>query len=284
MDSTTSDKLKPDTDPHLPVTSSAPPLFGPEEQECYRDVLNALREANIPFAVAGAFALHRHTGIWRTTKDLDVFLEPDWVTPALAALRPRGFETYIKDPVWLAKAIRGKYFVDLITALGNAALIVDSEWMARSHPDEVFGVPCQVLGAEEMIASKVFVTRRERFDGADVAHLIRAVGQRLDWDRLLHLLEPHWELLLSSLTFFAYIYPAQTDAVPQSVWTELIARFQEQVRIPRRSLPFRGTLIDPNMFAIDVADWHERDLYKEYCEQHPHLLADPESNHPEEER
>ena len=36
--------------------------------------------------------------------------------------------------------------------------------------------------AEETLWSKAFVMERERYDGADVAHLILAHGERLDWD------------------------------------------------------------------------------------------------------
>jgi hypothetical protein len=129
-----------------------------------------------------------------------------------------------------------------------------------------------VLAAEEVIASKLFVSHRERFDGADIAHLIRACGSHLDWDRLQHLVNEHWELLLWSLIFFAYIYPSLASIVPQQLWNELIRRLEERVQHSNKDEPFRGTLIDPNMFAIDVKEWGERDLFREYCARHPSLL------------
>jgi Nucleotidyl transferase of unknown function (DUF2204) len=256
----------------LPVSSSTPPDFLPDAVDCYRGALHCLREAEIPFAIAGAFALHKHTGIWRVTKDLDIILEARSVPNALAHLRQHGFSTQIEDPVWLAKAFRGDYFVDLITALGNAVLIVDSTWIDRAEPFTLFDVPCRVMAAEEIIASKIFVSRRERFDGADVAHLIRAGGRRLDWNRLRQILAGNDELLLWSLILFAYVYPAHVGLVPQQVWAELIQHFHDRVRHPDPGAPFRGTIIDPLMFAIDVNDWGERDLYREYCDRHPSLL------------
>jgi hypothetical protein len=256
----------------LPVSSSTPPDLVPEALECYRGVLDALRNAGIPFAVAGAFALHKHTGIWRNTKDLDVVLEAKAVPQALSCLRQMGFETRIQDPIWLAKAWRGEYFVDLITALGNAVLVVDKSWLDRAEPYRVFDVSCPVLAAEEMIASKIFISRRERFDGADVTHLIRACGSRLDWDRLQQLLTGHWELLLWSLVFFAYVYPSNLDLIPQPLWNRLAGELNEHIRHPKKGEPFRGTLIDPNMFAIDVKEWGERDLFREYCEHHPAMI------------
>jgi hypothetical protein len=256
----------------LPVSSSTPPDFSAEALDCYRGAIQCLHDAKIPFAIAGAFALHEHTSIWRNTKDLDIVMEAAWVPDALARLEERGFSTTIKDPVWLAKAFCGEHFVDLITALGNAALIVDGSWIDRARPCELFGVPCRVLAAEESIASKIFVSRRERFDGADVAHLIRACAGALDWERLQQLLSGHSELLLWSLVFFSYVYPSEVNLVPQPVWSELLRRFEAHLAHPPSGEPFRGTLIDPLMFAIDVAEWGQRDLYREYCEQHPRLL------------
>ena len=256
----------------LPVTSSIEPAWALEASACYRDVIQALKQAEIPFAVCGGFAFHRHTGIWRSTKDLDLIMVPSAVPPALELLRQQGFETYIEDPVWLAKARRDSYFVDLITGVGNATLAVDESWIERAALNEILGIPCKILGVEEMIASKIFVTRRERFDGADIAHLVRACGRAIDWDRLLNLAGPYWEMLYWSLVLFAFIHPANAEIVPEPIWSELTRRFVEHVRNPGEDEPFRGSLVDPKMFAIDVNEWGERDLYDELRKNYPHLL------------
>lgn len=255
-----------------PVTSSNEPKWASEARECYRDVVLALQEARIPFAVGGAFAIHKHTGIWRTTKDLDLFLEASAVPLAIKRLQQKGFKAYIQDPVWLAKVERGEFYVDLITGMGNASLMVDKSWIERAEMDDILGISAAVLRVEELIASKVFVAFRERFDGSDVVHLIRSRGKDIDWARLLQLLDAHWELLLWSLVFFSYIYPARTDLVPEYIWNELSRRLEDHVRNTGKDAPFRGSLVDPKMFAIDVSEWNERDLYREHCDHHPCLL------------
>ncbi len=262
-------------DPRLPVTSSQEPAWTAEAEECYRAALRALLAPgpSVPFVVGGAFAIHRHTGIWRTTKDIDFFIEPHAVPEAFRRLQAAGFETNVEDPVWLAKAHRGEEFVDLITGVGNASLVIDSSWIERGLPEIVLGIPCRVLAAEECMATKVFVAFRERFDGADVAHLVRACGRTIDWERVLHLVGAHWELLYWSLILYAYIYPAHTDAVPDCVWRDLSQRFEQRLRQPDKNAPFRGSLVDPRMFAIDVDEWGERNLYQEYCDHHPARLA-----------
>ena len=75
----------------LPISSSTPPDFLPDALKCYEGVLRGLQDAKIDFAIAGAFALHKHTGIWRTTKDLDVVIEAKFVPDALKRLGDMGF-------------------------------------------------------------------------------------------------------------------------------------------------------------------------------------------------
>jgi hypothetical protein len=77
---------------------------------------------------------------------------------------------------------------------------------------------------------------------------------------------------------FAYVYPAHTDDVPASIWDDLTARFFHHIKSPARDAPFRGMLVDPRMFAIDVNEWGERNLYQEYCAQHPAMLGNNNSH------
>ena len=56
------------------ISSSLPPELSQPQAQLYREILALLNGSNIPYAVSGAFALQQYTGIWRTTKDLDIFL------------------------------------------------------------------------------------------------------------------------------------------------------------------------------------------------------------------
>ena len=47
-----------------------------EERDIYRRALEAVNAAGVPYIVAGAYAIYEHTGIYRKTKDLDLFVEP----------------------------------------------------------------------------------------------------------------------------------------------------------------------------------------------------------------
>jgi hypothetical protein len=246
------------------LTSAAPGLLPPEAADLYREVLVAMNEHGVPYAVAGAFALEKYTGIWRLTKDLDLFVKTDDVPVALKYLAEHGFRCEVPDPVWLAKAHRGEYFVDLISGMSNAVIVVDDSWMKRAQPAIIAGVESRIISAEDLLASKLFVTRRERFDGADIAHIIYRTQGRLQWERVLQLAGEHWEIVLWTLILFRYVYPAHTDYVPAALWQELLARYAELVRHPDPQAPFRGSLVDDNIFSIDLKDWGLEDIESTY--------------------
>src|SRR5216684_2293496 len=248
----------------LPVSSSQPPCFPAVQEALFREVLELMERERVPVVVSGAFALHEHTGIWRDTKDLDLFMPAQEVERALQVLSRDGFETEVLDPIWLAKARRGEYFVDLITGMSNAVVRVDYSWIRRANRSQVFGISARVLAPAELIASKVFVTRRERFDGADICHVIYGTRGKLDWQRLLRLLGEHWEMLLWYLVLYHYVYPAASHFIPADIWEELLQRFKVELAHPNRSAEFRGSLIDDKMFSIDVYEWNKRNLMDEY--------------------
>jgi hypothetical protein len=247
----------------LPVSSSQPPAFCKQQESLFREVIELLERNHVPFVISGAFALHEHTGIWRDTKDLDLFLPAQEVGRALQLLAKDGFETEVLDDVWLAKAKRDGFFVDLITGMSNAVLRVDYSWVRHASRAEVFGLSVRVLSAEDLIASKVFVTRRERFDGADICHVIYGTRGKLDWQRLMALIGDHWEMLFWSLVLYHYVYPANSDYVPSEIWTELLQRFTVELAHPNKGAEFRGSLIDDKMFAIDVTEWGRRNILEE---------------------
>jgi len=248
----------------LPVTSSEPVMLPEKQQLLFQEVLLTLGEKHVPFVVAGAFALQEHTGICRWTKDLDIFLTAENAPLALKHLASRGFDCEVRDPVWLYKAHRDDFFVDLITGMSNGAIIVDGSWIQRGKPAIVYGISTRVFAPEELIASKLFVIRRERFDGADIAHVVYGTGGNLDWERLLALAGEHWELLLWALILFRYVYPGQTHYVPPAVWNTLLERFSKEIANPNLNAKFRGSLVDDRMFAIDVNDWGLENVLEEY--------------------
>jgi hypothetical protein len=251
-----------------------------DEREIYKRALAALNDAGVPYVVAGAYAIYEHTGIYRQTKDLDLFCEPQAVVPAMEALREAGFRTRLEQGHWLAKALDDPYFVDVIYGMGNGLALIDADWYAHSKPAILAATPVRVAPPEELIWHRLFINERHRHDMADIAHLILTRGHLMDWDRLLAKTAEHWPLLLSQVQMFRYVYPGYRDQIPVRVVKELLERAERDAMVAsaadREHDTTRGTLISRFSFAIDVNEWGFRDLREEYIRQmenHPDVLA-----------
>lgn len=243
-------------DPH-PVFDPA----DPQALECYRLALRTLEAAGVEVLVGGAYALARHAGIARHTKDLDVFVRPGDRDAALAALAAAGFDTEVAYTHWLAKARRGDHFIDLVYSSGNGVGVIDDGWFAHAVPGRVAGVAVRLCPAEEVLWHKAFIMERNRFDGADVAHVLRACAGRLDWRRLLARFGPHWRVLYAHLVLFGLVYPAECDRVPAGVMDELAARLRaEGGAAPAADRACGGTLLSATQYLPDVGEWGYRDV------------------------
>ena len=232
-----------------------------DEREIYKRALRILNEAGVPYVVAGAYAIYEHTGIYRKTTDLDLFVEPSQVVPAMRALRAGGFKTKLAQSHWLAKAIDDPFFVDIIYGMGNGLALIDPDWYRHSTPAILAATPVRVAPAEELIWHRLFINERHRQDMADIAHLILCVGDTLDWQRLVDKTGPHWPLLLAQLQMFYYVYPGYRSRVPDWVLANLLDRARAETGHEVTSeTATRGTLISRFSFAIDVNEWGFRDL------------------------
>jgi hypothetical protein len=230
--------------------------LAPETQACYARALHALREAGTPVLVGGAYAFARYTGVARHTKDFDVFLRREDCERAFEALREAGFHTELTFPHWLGKAFAGEDFIDLIFGAGNGIALVDDEWFRHARPDQVFGVPVSLSPPEEMIWSKAFIMERERFDGADIAHLIRAQAHSFDWDRLVRRFGGRWRVLLSHLILFGFIYPGERDRIPCGVMEGLLGRAGAELREPPPGgRVCQGSLLSRGQYLVDIDGW-----------------------------
>jgi hypothetical protein len=226
----------------------------------YRHALRALATAGVPFLVGGAYALSRYTGVHRDTKDIDVFIHPRDLGPALDALNAAGHPTEVPFPHWLAKARGEDCMLDIIYSAGNGVAEVDDEWFAHAVPDEILGLPARLCPPEETLWSKGFIMERERYDGADVAHLLRSRAATMDWARVLRRFGDYWPVLLSHLVLFGFIYPAERDRVPEWVMDELLARQRGDLHRPDSGPPLcRGPLLSREQYLPDLNRWGYQD-------------------------
>jgi hypothetical protein len=232
-------------------TKNLSTLLDPDQAAVFAHWLRILNRTGVPFAVGGAFAVHAYTSIWRNTKDLDVFVSPQDLKTVLGSMRDEGFSGAVIDVFWLAKVFSGNFFMDLIFGLQNNCIRIERSWFDSALIMPVLGTETRIIGIEELIASKTYVARRDRFDGADIVHLIRAAKGSIRWERLLELLKDDHQLLLWHLLLFNYVYPGHADYLPHELMSELFERVRSdwgKETDPRR---FSGMILDPPRFQID---------------------------------
>ena len=221
----------------------------------YRHVMQTLRDADIPFLVGGAYALSYYTGMVRPTKDLDLFICRQHYDRVSEALQQVGYTTELPFPHWLGKVRTNGDLVDLIFSSGNGVAEVDEAWLEHAPTTEVLGVPVKICPVEETIWSKAFIMERERYDGADVVHLVRACSETMDWHRLLRRFSFHWPVMLSHLTLFGLVNPAERDMIPSWIMMELIERLQQEVLGKPSIQPVcAGTLLSREQYLVDVEE------------------------------
>lgn len=236
-------EIKP-TQPILPDESTA---------RFYVDVMQILDRAAVPYLVGGGYAMAHYTGIARNTKDLDIFVRPDDRDRCLSTLAAAGHRTELFYEFWIAKALSGDAFVDILYNSGNGIAVVDDEWFEHSVVSEVLGHRTRLVPPEEQLWSKAFVMDRDRFDGADVQHLILGRGRKFDWARLLRRFHTHERVLLAHLLLFGYAYPTERDTVPEWVVRHLEAAVESESK-PREPVCF-GPMLAQKSYATAIHEW-----------------------------
>jgi predicted nucleotidyltransferase len=222
----------------------------------YREALEILTEEKIPFILSGAFALRYYTGIYRDTKDMDVFCRPADHIRILKLFADKGYHTELTDARWLAKVFKGENFIDVIFDSVNNIWQIKPTWFERASEGELFGVNVKFIPPEELIWCKIYVQNRERYDGADLNHIILKCGKELDWERLYKYMDRHWQLLLGQIINFQFVYPAERDIIPRWLFDNLIKRAAEQYDHPASlEKVCQGPIIDQTQYRVDITDW-----------------------------
>ena len=222
----------------------------------YRDVLTSLERADVPVLVGGAFAFSHYTGIQRPTKDFDLFIRREHVQRTLDTLAEAGFHTELTFPHWLAKARSDEFLVDLIFGSGNGVAPVDELWFKHAVQAEAVGVPVWICPPEELMWSKAFVMERERYDGADVIHILRTHGAQLDWQRVVSRFGDYWRVMFLNLVLFGFVYPGEPSPAPRWVMDTYLGRLRAEMdAAPSGERVCQGTLISREQYLVDLLDW-----------------------------
>lgn len=237
-----------------------PPIRGEgSPNQFHRRSVAALYADKVPFLIGGAYMVEVCGGVSRSTKDFDLYVRPKHVHAALKALARAGYKTELTFPHWLAKATYDGDILDLIFRAGNGLCEVDDSWFNRARDDELLGVPVKLCAPEEMIWMKAYIMERERFDGADIAHILRCSAADIDWPHLVRRFGPDWRVLLSHLILFGFVYPGERTLIPAAIMEDLMSRLRSETRTAGPQRLCRGTLLSRQQYLVDIGEWGFRD-------------------------
>ena len=243
--------------PHFhPTGNHHESVLDPASRDFYVDTLSLLSAADIPFLLGGAYAFARYTGIERHTKDLDVFVRAGDTERTLETMATAGYDTRLEFPHWLGKAYCGDNHLDVIFSSGNGVCQVDEAWFRHAEASDLFGVPVLLVPPEEMIWQKSLILERERYDGADVAHIIHCRAEQLDWERLVARFGRNWRVLASHLVMFGFIYPSERHRIPPALMHGLLERLRVELEDePPTERVCNGTIVSRAQYLTDVQEW-----------------------------
>lgn len=199
--------------------------FSDTEWSIYLPVLEAAQREQVPFAIGGGIAMSYYSGMWRDTKDVDLYVTHADVATLRQILEDQGFEDYYGrapyDRRWIYRGFRGGYIVDLIWQLANYRAEVEPYWLRQAELVEMHGSQVGMLPAEELIFAKLYVMQRERCDWPDLLNILWARGRGLDWPRMMEMVGEDWALVGGLLSVFGWLCPAEARELPDWLWARV---------------------------------------------------------------
>lgn|SRR5512133_2187692 len=193
-----------------------------DEWTNYREAVNAMRSAGIPFMLGGGFALAAFTGRWRDTKDIDFYIHPQDRDAAVQTLTKAGFADYYSrlayDRKWIYRSTRSDVIVDIIWSMANQRAQVDSLWFERAGSVKLRDLELLVVPREEFMWCKLYIMQRDHCDWTDLFNLLYAAGPEIDWEHLIWRLEHDTPLLKGLLSVYGWLCPEEISKLPARLW------------------------------------------------------------------
>ncbi|RZS87126.1 nucleotidyltransferase DUF2204 [Motilibacter rhizosphaerae] len=153
----------------------------PDLIETTKLVAVTLKKAQVPFALAGGYAVYARGGP-PSVHDTDFFLRERDVPKALDALGDAGLRHERCAEDWLVKVFHGDLLVDLIHQMNGRP--VDDAMLGRCDEVEVGSVRMPVLDAADILIGKLLALSAHHCDLAPLLAVSRALREQVDWDRV----------------------------------------------------------------------------------------------------
>src|ERR671915_1226258 len=153
----------------------------PSIEATLKKAVAALREAEVPFLLAGSLAVWARGGP-ETRHDLDFVVKEEDVERAVEVLEDAGMRPEKPPEEWLWKAWDGEVLIDLIFA--PRGLEVTDEVIERGDLLHVVGITIPVMAIEDVLATKLMALHEHELDYTSVLRIARSVREQIDWPSL----------------------------------------------------------------------------------------------------
>jgi Uncharacterised nucleotidyltransferase len=144
-------------------------------------VASVLKQAEIPFALGGSFAVYAHGG-HSSDHDVDFLIREQDKERALEELAAVGFEVEQPPEDWLVKVYDDGRMVDLIYRPIESP--VTDETLADTVVLTVEAIAMPVLSATQLMVHKLMSYTQHYCDFATGLPVARSLREQIDWDRV----------------------------------------------------------------------------------------------------
>ena len=148
--------------------------------DAMKEAAAALRDAGIPFALAGGLAAWARGGP-SSDHDVDLLVKPEDAERGLETLDKAGFRTERPPEPWLFKAYHDNgSLVDLIFDPSGGP--VTDDVLERADELEVLAMRLPVMSLEDVMVTKLLALTEQEPEYRAVLEIARAVREQIDWD------------------------------------------------------------------------------------------------------
>jgi hypothetical protein len=197
--------------------------------------------------LGGSLASATHTGRWRSTNDMDLYVLPRDRDPMIALLNGlllRDIQReFPYDPASIYRATDGDAIVEVIWAMQNQRADVDAVWLSRAEEIDLEGLRVKVTAPEEIVWAKLYVLSRLRCDWPDILNLIYYCGHGMDWNYLLDRLGKDAPLLASVVSLLSWLSPRRLHDFPDWLLDRLDVRPPAGADVDSDVLRWRAALL-----------------------------------------
>lgn len=156
--------------------------------QALKAVASALKEDQVPFALAGSYAVYARGGK-DSRHDVDFVVPVSDVPAAQDSLERHGMRVYQPPEDWLFKVEYDGQPIDVIHELAVGP--VDAELLGRATEMSVESVRMPVLSASDLLVSKLLALSEHSCDLEPVLSLMRSVREQLDLEAVVEIVRGH---------------------------------------------------------------------------------------------